>query len=190
MSRIGIKPIEIPEGVEVKIEEKGNLGGQKVIVKGPLGMLEEPLRKEIVCKLEGENVVFERKSESKFARSLHGLYRSLIANMIEGVTKGYQKELEMVGIGYRAEVKGDEINLSVGATHPYNFKAPEGVSFEVNDRVNITIKGIDKQLVGQLAASIRSIAKPEPYKGKGIKYKGEYIRRKVGKAAATAEDGE
>lgn len=190
MSRIGKLPVDIPEGVEVTIEEKGKLGGQKIIVKGPLGELSQELRKEVLLEQKENKISLNRKAETKMAKSLHGLYRTLIANMFKGVTDGYEKELEIVGIGYRAEVKGDELNVTSGATHPSIVKAPENITFEVNDKVNIKVKGIDKQLVGQVAASIRDIQKPEPYKGKGIRYKDEYVRRKAGKAAKSAEGGE
>jgi large subunit ribosomal protein L6 len=189
MSRIGIQPIEIPDGVEVKIEKKGRLGGQKITVKGSLGELEEPFRKEITVKQDGDKIVLARSDDSKKTKSLHGLYRTLIANMFEGVTKGYEKKLEIVGIGYRAELKGQKLEITVGSTHPYIVEAPEGITFEVDDKVNITIKGADKQMVGQLAAQIRSFSKPEPYKGKGIRYVGEYVRRKAGKVAKAAEGG-
>lgn len=187
MSRIGSKPVKIPEGIDIKIEDKSRYGGQKIIVKGPLGELMQNFREGVKCKLDGNQMFFERVSDSKFNKSLHGLYRTLVANMIDGVVKGYEKELEMVGIGYRSELEGTALKVTVGATHPFVFDAPEGITFEVNDKVNIKIKGINKQLVGQIAANIRAIAKPEPYKGKGIRYKGEYIRRKAGKAAKAAE---
>lgn len=190
MSRIGIKPIDIPEGIEVKIEEKGRLGGQKIVVKGPLGELFESLRREVKVGIEDKKVFFKVEDDSKSTRSLHGLYRTLCANMIQGVTKGYKKDLEIVGIGYRAEVKGKQLELTLGATHPFTVNAPEGISFEVSDKVNITVRGLDKQLVGQVAATIRSLAKPEPYKGKGIRYKGEQVRKKVGKVAKGIEVGE
>ncbi len=187
MSKIGKRPIDIPDGVEVKVEDKGKLGGQKVIVKGQLGALNENFRCDIKCSVKDGQVVFKRLNDSKSAKSLHGLYRTLVFNMIRGVTKGYEKDLEMVGIGYRAEIKGKNLEVLAGATHPYIFDPVEGITYKVNDKVNIKIKGIDKQLVGQIAADIRSVAKPEPYKGKGIRYKGEYIRRKAGKAAKAAE---
>jgi large subunit ribosomal protein L6 len=190
MSRIGAQPLELPKGVEVKIEEKGRLGGQKIVVRGPLGELEEHFRREIKCKEQGNKLVFERLKDSKMAKSLHGLYRSLVANMIEGVTKGYDKSLEIVGIGYRAEVKGNDLELTLEATHPYKVEAPEGIKFEVNDKVNIKVSGVDKQLVGQVAANIRALAKPEPYKGKGVRYVGEHVRRKSGKVAKGVEGGE
>lgn len=189
MSRIGSKPIKIPEGVNVDFEKNNKYGGQSAKVKGPLGELRFDFRKKIEFEQKGDEIEITRKSDTKFIRSLHGLYRSILANMIEGVTKGYEKELEIVGIGYRAELKGSDLEIIARATHPHLVKAPEGISFEVNDKVNIKVKGIDKQLVGQIAAYIRSLAKPEPYKGKGIKYKGEYIRRKAGKAAKGTEEG-
>ena len=190
MSRVGSNPVEIPTGVEVKIEEKSNLGGLKIIVKGPLGELTRHMRKGITAKVENNTLIFGRSSEAKKVKSLHGLYRSLVENMIEGVTKGYKKNLEMVGIGYKSEVKGADLELTVGSTHPHIIKAPEGITFEVKEKVNISVKGIDKQLVGQVAAKIREQEKPEPYKGKGIRYKGEYVRRKAGKAAKSAEGAE
>jgi large subunit ribosomal protein L6 len=184
MSRIGIKPLEIPEGVEVKIEDKSSkYGGNKVTVKGSLGELVQDFREDVQCEVKDGKVIFKRKNESKLAKSLHGLYRTLVSNMIKGVAKGFSKELEMVGIGYRAEVKGNNLELTAGATHPYVIEPPEGITFNVTDKVNIEVKGMDKQLVGQVAANIRSTSKPEPYKGKGIRYKGEYVRRKAGKAA-------
>jgi large subunit ribosomal protein L6 len=190
MSRIGIKPILIPNGVEIKIEEDaGKYNGQKIIFKGPLGELTQELRKDIKVKIEDNKVILKRDNESKFVKSLHGLYRTLINNIIEGVQKLYEKELEIVGIGYRAELSGSNLSLHLGATHPYDLEAPKGITFEVIDKVNIKVKGIDKQLVGQVAAEIRSFAKPEPYKGKGIRYKGEYVRRKAGKAAKVSSAG-
>jgi large subunit ribosomal protein L6 len=190
MSRIGSKPVEIPQGVEVKIEEKGSLGGQKFIVKGPLGELENDFRKEVMGEIKDGKIHFKKVVDTKMGKSLFGLYRTLVSNMITGVTKGYEKDLEMIGIGYRAEIKGNDLEVQARATHPFMFKAPEGISFEVTDKVNIKVKGINKQLVGQVAASVRSCSKPEPYKGKGIRYKGEYVRRKAGKAAKSVEGEE
>jgi len=182
MSRIGKKPVEIPSGVEVKIEE-GNL----VTVKGPKGSLTQQLHRDMIIKIEDGKVVVERPTESKFHKSLHGLTRTLIANMIKGVTEGFSKTLEVHGIGYRAELKGNTLNLQLGFSHPVEFPLPEGISAEVTrerQMTKIVIKGIDKQRVGQVAADIRRLRPPEPYKGKGIRYEGEYIRRKAGKAAA------
>lgn len=190
MSRIGSKPLQIPDGVEVKIQEKGRFGGQKILVKGSLGELVLDMRRGVKAKLEKKEVVFERIDDQKPTKSQHGLYRTLVSNMIEGVMKGYEKDLEMVGIGFRAELKGNVLELSAGATHPFKIDAPEGITFEVNDKVNIKVKGIDKQLVGQVAAQVRDLAKPEPYKGKGIRYKDEYVRRKAGKAAKAEEGAE
>ena len=187
MSRVGNKPIEVPKDVKVTIEDKSKYGGQSVVVKGPLGEISQDFRKEIKLDLKDNVLVFKRSNNTKLARSLHGLYRTLVSNMIEGVQKMFEKDLELVGIGYRAELKGRDLNIIAGATHPYEVEAPEGISFEVSDKVNIKVKGIDKQLVGQIAAMIRGFSKPEPYKGKGIKYKGEYVRRKPGKAAKAAE---
>lgn len=190
MSRIGLNPIDIPEDINITVEGKGNLGGQKIIVKGPLGELVRHLRREVFCKVEDGKILFDTTDESKKAKSLHGLYRTLVSNMIEGVTKGFEKKLEMIGIGYRAEVKGTDLELTVGATHPYVLKAPEGISFEITDKTGILVKGIDKQLVGQVAANVRATSKPEPYKGKGIRYEGEYVRRKAGKVAKAGEGSE
>ena len=148
MSRVGKAPVTILEGVTVTIEDGGRYGGQKVVVQGPLGTLEEDLRKDIKVKTEDGNVIFERKDDTKFAKSLHGLYRTLTENMIKGVKNGYEKMLEIVGIGYRAELKGNDLELKLGATHPYLIKAPEEISFEVHDKVSIVVKGVDKQLVG------------------------------------------
>lgn len=189
MSRVGKKPIEIPQGVEVTVAPRGKYGGQHISVKGPLGQLELDVRKGIECAVKDNTVVLERKGEQRNVRAYHGLYRSLVENMINGVTKGYEKKLEMVGIGFRAEVKGDILELTAGATHPYTVKAPEGITFTVDDRVNITVKGVDKQLVGQVSAGIRAIHKPEVYRGKGIRYEGEYVRRKAGKVAKAGEGG-
>lgn len=190
MSRIGKNPVTILDDVTVKIEEKSEMGGQRVVVTGPLGELKQDMRKNVTCKVEDNQVIFEREDETKFSKSLHGLYRMLVYNMIFGVKNGYEKKLEIIGIGYRAQLKGRDLELQLGATHPHLVKAPEGITFEVDNKVNLTVKGIDKQLVGETAAKIRSFAKPEPYKGKGIRYKGEYVRRKPGKAAKAAEGAE
>jgi large subunit ribosomal protein L6 len=188
MSRIGSMPVEIPQGVEVKIEEKSRYGGPKIIIKGKLGELFLELKKPISSKVVDNTIVFERKNDSKSIKSLHGMYRSIIASMITGVTEGFEKRLEIVGMGYKAELQGSDLSLSVGKTHPQIIKANHGVTFEVEDKVKIKVKGIDKQAVGQIAAEIRSLAKAEPYKGKGIRYEGEYVRRKVGKVAKTASE--
>lgn len=181
MSRIGKKPIPVPPGVEVKIE------GNKVTVKGPKGTLEKELHPDMIIReLEQDGqktIVVERPSDSKFHKSLHGLTRTLIANMVEGVTQGFQKELEIHGVGYRATAKGRDIELALGFSHPVLVKCPEGIEFEIVTPTRIRVKGIDKQQVGQMAAKIRALRKPEPYKGKGIRYAGEQVRRKAGKAA-------
>ena len=180
MSRIGKKPISIPKGT--KVEVKNNL----VKVQGPKGSLETLVDQEINIILKDNEIILKRDSEDKKTKSLHGLWRALIANMISGVSEGYNKKLEIFGVGYKAELKGKALKLALGYSHPIVFQPPESIKLEVPHPTSITVSGIDKQLVGQIAAKIRSFRKPEPYKGKGIKYEGEYIRRKAGKAAATA----
>ncbi len=183
MSRIGNLPIPVPG--EVTIEIKAGL----VTVKSSKGELSEKIDTRITVKQEGETIVLTRSDETKESKSLHGLSRSLIANMIEGLTKGYSKELEIQGVGYRANLSGKKLTLSLGFSHPIEYTAPDGVDIEI-DKENknlLKISGISKQKVGQTAAEIRSYKKPEPYKGKGIRYVGEHIIRKAGKAAAKAE---
>ena len=177
MSRIGRQPIELPAGVLVAISPG------RVQVNGPLGELSQvvPSRMKIEQR-EGE-IVVERPTERGDDRALHGLTRTLVANMVEGVTKGFEKRLELQGVGYRAALRGDSLELSVGYSHPVTIEPRQGVSFEVPVPTQIVVKGIDKQAVGQLAAEIRKVRPPEPYKGKGIRYEGEYVRRKVGKRA-------
>ena len=179
MSRIGRLPIDIPAGVEVKIEE-----GNKVTVKGPKGTLEKCLPVEMTIKQEDNQVVVTRPNDLKKMKSLHGLTRSLIANMITGVSEGYEKKLEINGVGYRAQKKGKEITFNLGFSHPVVMTDPEGIEKEMEGQNIIIVKGIDKEKVGQYAAEIRELRKPEPYKGKGIKYADEVIRRKVGKTGA------
>ena len=179
MSRVGKKPIQIPQGVEVKIS------GQKVMVRGPKGELSREVRPEIGVEVKEGKILVSPKIETKKTKALWGLTRALIANMIKGVTEGYEKKLEIEGIGFRASVEGENLVLSVGFTHPVKIKAPEGIKFSVEKNI-ITVSGTDKELVGQMAAKIRAIRPPEPYKGKGIRYVGERVRRKVGKKAATA----
>ncbi|MDI6705897.1 MAG: 50S ribosomal protein L6 [Bacillota bacterium] len=176
MSRIGKLPIEIPKGVEVVIDENN-----VVTVKGPLGMLEQKMHKAITITKDGSNILVTRPSDEKFHRSLHGLTRSLIANMVEGVTKGYQRVLEINGVGYRAQKQGKKLVLNVGYSHPVEMEDPEGITVEVEGNNKVVVKGINKQQVGNYAAKIRSVREPEPYKGKGIKYDFERIRRKEGK---------
>lgn len=176
MSRIGKLPVEIPNGVEITIGEE-NL----VTVKGPLGKLEKKMHRDIQIVNEDGNIVVKRPSDNNFHKALHGLTRSLIANMVEGVTKGYKKVLEISGVGYKAQKQGKKLVLNVGYSHPVEMEEPEGVTIEVEGNNKIIVKGIDKEKVGNFAAKIRSVREPEPYKGKGIRYENEYIRRKVGK---------
>ncbi|WP_077368830.1 50S ribosomal protein L6 [Anaerosalibacter sp. Marseille-P3206] len=176
MSRIGLKPITIPTGVEVKINDN-NL----VEVKGPKGTLKEQLNPAMIIKIEDNEITVNRPTENKRHKSLHGLTRTLIANMIEGVTEGYSKTLEIEGTGYRAQKQGKKLILNLGYSHPIEMEDPEGIEVEVPQQNKIIVKGIEKQKVGNYAAVIRSQREPEPYKGKGVKYQGEIIRRKVGK---------
>ena len=180
MSRIGRKPIEIPKGVTVTVKDR------MVTVKGPKGELIEKMHPDITADVKDQQVSVTRKGEDGKVRALHGLWRALIQNMITGVTLGYSRKLEIVGVGYRAEMKGTRLNLQLGYSHPILFAAPEGIKIEAPTQTSIIISGVHKQLVGLVAAKIRSLRPPEPYKGKGVKYEGEYIRRKAGKAAATA----
>lgn len=176
MSRIGLKPIEIPAGVEINLDEKNHM-----VVKGPKGQLEQKIDKDMIIEIKDNVINVVRPSENKKHKSLHGLTRTLIANMIEGVTKGYQKTLEIVGVGYRASKQGKKLVLNLGFSHPVEMEDPEGIEVEVPANTKIVVKGIDKQTVGNYAAVIRAWRKPEPYKGKGIRYEGEYVRRKEGK---------
>lgn len=178
MSRIGKKPVIIASGVTI------NKDGDTYTVKGPKGLLSLYVNPLIQSEINGTEIIFKRNSDSKRDKALHGLYAILIKNMISGVTEGFSKKLELVGIGFRAEIKGSHLLLTIGYSHPVIFNAPEGIIIETPNDTTILISGIDKQLVGQVAAKIRSFKEPEPYKGKGIKYSGEYIRRKAGKAAA------
>jgi large subunit ribosomal protein L6 len=177
MSRIGRKPIEIPAGVSVSLDPG------RVIVNGPLGELNQQVPRRMKLDQEDGAIVVSRPTERGDDRALHGLTRSLIANMVEGVTKGFEKKLEIQGVGYRAALRGQSLELSVGFSHPVVVEPPAGITFEVPSATEIIVKGIDKQQVGQIAAEIRSVRPPEPYKGKGIRYEGEYVRRKVGKRA-------
>jgi len=177
MSRIGKKPIELPKGVEV------TLSGQDVTVKGPKGSLSLTVASPITIAKEGEStIVLSRPDDERNNRALHGLSRTLVANMIEGVTKGFEKKLELVGVGYRVAAKGKDLEFALGFSHPVLVPAPEGISFTVESQTNFSVQGIDKQLVGEVAANIRKIRKPEPYKGKGVRYADEKVRRKQGKA--------
>jgi large subunit ribosomal protein L6 len=177
VSRIGKQPIPVPSGVEVQID------GSTVTVKGPKGTLTQSFNEEMALKLEDGFLTVSRPSDERHHRSLHGLTRTLLANMIAGVSEGFAKNLEIVGVGYRAELKGSDIQLALGFSHPVLIKAEQGITFEVPAPTKITVRGIDKQRVGQVAAEIRGWRPPEPYKGKGVRYEGEYVRRKLGKTA-------
>jgi large subunit ribosomal protein L6 len=180
VSRVGKKPIQIAGSVKVELSDR------TVKVKGPKGELTAEVHPEISVDVKDNQVFVSRPSDGKEHRALHGLWRALIANMIRGVQEGYLAKLELVGVGYRVEMKGKSLQLNVGYSHPILFVPPAGITIEAPVPTNIVVRGIDKQLVGQVAAKIRSFRPPEPYKGKGIKYEGEYIRRKAGKAAAAA----
>jgi large subunit ribosomal protein L6 len=180
LSRIGKQPIDIPTGVEVQVD------GSRVAVKGPRGSLAQSFNQDMRIVLEDGVLRVERPSDERTHRSLHGLTRTLIANMVEGVTNGFEKRLEIVGVGYRAVLKGSDLEIAAGYSHPVPFLAPNGIEFEVPAPTRIVVRGIDKQQVGEVAAEIRKIRKPEPYKGKGIRYEGEHVRKKAGKAAKGA----
>ena len=178
MSRIGKQPVPVPDGVDVQID------GLTVTVTGPRGEVSREMPEGVSIELTDGEVVVTRDSDLQEHRARHGLVRSLVFNMVQGVTEGYTKKLEMVGVGYRAAKKGSDLELQVGFSHPVSVEAPEGITLEVEDQTSITVSGVDKVVVGQVAANIRKIRPPEPYKGKGIKYADERIRRKAGKAAA------
>jgi len=177
MSRIGKKPIPVPAGVSVAIEP------ELVTVNGPKGELQERIHRDITVAQEGEELLVTRPTDRGEHRALHGLTRSLVANMVEGVTAGYTKTLEIQGVGYRAQLKGKNLELALGYSHPVSIPAPDGIEFEVPQPTRVVVKGISKQAVGEIAAIIRKQRPPEPYKGKGIRYEGEYVARKVGKRA-------
>ena len=179
MSRVGKRPIPIPAGVTVSLDLP------RVTVKGPRGELSQTLPDVCEIKQEGDDVVVTRPSEGRIQRSMHGLTRTLVANMIEGVSQGFSKDLEIVGVGWKAESKGKELVLTLGFSHPIHYPAPEGITLETPEPTKIKVSGNDKQQVGQVAAEIRSFRRPEPYKGKGIKYADEQIQRKAGKTAAS-----
>jgi large subunit ribosomal protein L6 len=178
VSRVGKKPIPVPAGVTIKVD------GRAVSVTGPKGTLATEVHPAVAA--TKSEITVTRSSDAKPVRALHGLWRALLNNMVKGVTEGYTRKLELVGVGYRAEMKGKKLQLLLGFSHPILFQAPESVKIEAPTQTNITISGIEKALVGQVAAKIRSFRPPEPYKGKGVKYEGEYIRRKAGKAAAAS----
>jgi large subunit ribosomal protein L6 len=177
MSRIGRQPIEVPAGVSVSISPG------RVMINGPLGELSQQVPVRMQVDQEDSTITVKRPTERGEDRALHGLTRSLIANMVEGVTTGFTKRLEIQGVGYRASLRGVDLELNVGYSHPVVLKAPQGITFEVPTPTEVIVKGIDKQAVGQIAAEVRKVRPPEPYKGKGIRYEGEYVRRKVGKRA-------
>lgn len=178
MSRVGRKPLKIAEGVTISVD------GQTVTVRGPKGELEHAIPAGITAKIEGDELLISRDSEVKFVKSLHGTVQRTLDNAIKGTTLGWSKTLELVGTGYRARLEGASLILAIGFSHPVRFDPPEGITFNVEE-ASITVSGIDRHLVGQTAANVRAVRPPEPYKGKGIKYVGEYIRRKAGKAAKT-----
>jgi large subunit ribosomal protein L6 len=178
MSRIGRQPIEIPGGVEMTVAQDNT-----VTVKGPRGSLTQVMHANMRVVIEEGQARIERPDDEGFNRGLHGLTRSLLANMVEGVTKGYEKRLQIVGVGYRAALKGKDLEIQVGYSHPVSVPQPDGIEFEVPAPTSIVVRGNDKQQVGEVAANIRKIRKPEPYKGKGIRYENEFVRKKAGKAA-------
>jgi len=178
VSRIGRKPISLPAGVEVKIEDN------EITIKGPKGVLSQSIPEDISIELKENELLCTRPSDAKRHRAMHGLTRALVANMVTGVTTGFEKKLEMVGVGYRAQMQGSKLVLNIGYSHPIEIDPPQGVEFEVPAVTRITVKGIDKQLVGNTAADIRALRKPEPYKGKGVRYENEVVRRKAGKSGA------
>lgn len=177
MSRIGKKPVVVPDKVTVAID------GNTITVKGPKGELKDTFLNEVNIEQKENEIILTRKDEKKFSRSVHGLSRALLQNMITGVTEGFEKKLDIVGVGFKVELKGENLLMTVGYSHPIYFMPPEGITLETPTQTSVIVKGFDKQLVGQCAAKIRSFRKPEPYKGKGIKYSDEYIRRKAGKTA-------
>ena len=177
MSRIGKMPIEVPSGVEVTVE------GTLATVTGPRGTLAQTVPTQISIRQEGAQIVVERPNDERENRALHGLVRSLVANMVEGVTKGFEKQLEIQGVGYRVQAQGSDLVFSLGYSHQIPVKAPEGITFEVTSPTRFSVRGNDKQQVGQVAADIRRLRKPDPYKGKGVRYAGEQVRRKAGKTA-------
>ena len=177
MSRIGRKPVSIPQGVKV------NLDGAVIRAEGPKGKLSQPVPAGISAKIENNQLVMSRSGEDRKVRALHGLARALVANMVTGVKDGFERKLEIVGIGYRAQLQGRAIQLALGYSHPVIFALPEGVTAEIDRQVSITLRGADKAVLGQTAAKLRALRKPDPYKGKGIRYQNEVVRRKVGKKA-------
>jgi len=180
MSRIGRKPVAIPAGVKVEVKDSC------VYVEGPKGKLSRPFSGRISIEVKDNQVVFNRAGDSKVERCLHGLYRALVNNMVKGVTDGYLKELEIIGTGFKAAVQGNKLVMQVGFSHPVNFAIPDGIKIEAPKPTQLTVRGIDREKVGEVAAEIRAFYPPEPYKGKGIRYAGERVKKKVGKAQAAA----
>ena len=180
MSRIGKKPVVIPKDVKIEVKDRVISAG------GIKGNLTLRLSDRITVEIKDNQLFLKRVSDTKLDKSLHGLYRALILNMIKGVTEGYVKELEIIGVGFRAQIQGNNLNMQLGFSHPVNFPIPEGIKIETPKQTQIIIRGIDKEKVGKIASEIRAIYPPEPYKGKGIRYSGEYIKKKVGKAQAAA----
>ncbi|MFH1856809.1 MAG: 50S ribosomal protein L6 [Candidatus Omnitrophota bacterium] len=178
MSRIGKKPIEIPKNVKIAVNVN------EVMVEGPKGKMSVKVHHRLGVEIKDNQLIISRKSDSKLDKSLHGLNRTLAANMIKGITEGYQKELEIHGVGFRAQAQGKQLNMQLGFSHPVNYDIPDGITIETPKPTAVIIKGIDKAKVGEVAAMIRGYYKPEPYKGKGIRYSGEHVRRKAGKAIA------
>jgi large subunit ribosomal protein L6 len=177
MSRVGRTPVPVPSGVEISVQ------GRELTVKGPKGTLERRIPGDISVRQEGDEVIVERPDDERENRALHGLVRSLVNNMVQGVSQEFTKELEIIGVGYRANLQGASLDLALGFSHPVKVDAPQGIAFEVPAPNRIVVRGIDKEQVGQVAADIRAIRKPEPYKGKGVRYAGEYVARKAGKTA-------
>ena len=177
MSRIGKQPVTVPAGVDVTID------GTTVTVKGPKGELSRSFPSIMIIKRDGDDIIVERPNDSREAKDYHGLVRTLVSNMVEGVSSGFSKKLQLVGVGYRAALKGKDLEMQLGFSHPVLVEAPENITFEVPSQTEIIVSGPSKEQVGQVAANIRAWRKPEPYKGKGIRYEGEYVRRKLGKAA-------
>lgn len=184
MSRIGVQPVTIPEGVTIEINDGGSFGYKEVVVKGPKGELSESVRTGISFELKDNELNLTRANDSKQLKSNHGLYRSLISNMVEGVTEGYSRNLEIVGIGYRAEMQGQSVVFSLGYSHKITFEPPEGITVTIEDQTKVKVEGASKQKVGEVAAKIRAFRKPEPYKGKGVRYSDEVVKRKSAKSAA------
>ncbi|MBM3250139.1 MAG: 50S ribosomal protein L6 [Candidatus Omnitrophica bacterium] len=181
MSRIGKKPVAIPGGVKVEAKE------HTLFVEGPKGKLSRPLSDRISLEIKDNQAYLKRATDTKLDKSLHGLYRALLAGMIKGVTEGYTKELEIIGVGFKAAVQGNSLNMQLSFSHPVNFPIPEGIKIETPKATQIVIMGIDKEKVGEIAAEIRAVYPPEPYKGKGIRFVGEYVKKKIGKAQATTK---